>query len=65
MFKRLSFRVDQYLHVEVRVQRVVGSVSATEEVAKTGDQKIHQECCGVSTSSPDMDQQVTNVLTSF
>ena len=60
MFKRLSFRVGRYLHVEVRVQRVVGSVSATEEVAKTGDQKlsIHQECCGVATSLPDIDQQM-------
>ena len=58
MFKRLSFRVGRYLHVEVRVQGVVGSVSATEEVAKTGDQKIHQECCGVATSPPGMDRQM-------
>ena len=40
VFKRLSFTVGRYLHVEVRVQRVVGSVSATEEVAKTGDQTL-------------------------
>ena len=40
MFKRLSFTVDQYLHVEVRVQGVVGSVSATEEVAETGEQRL-------------------------
>ena len=60
VFKRLSFSVGRYLHVEVRVQGVVGAVGAAEEVAKTGDQTLsmHQECCGVPTSPPDMDQQM-------